>query len=132
MSTTVWAWHSLRSGVTSVVEDFLALDAARKALNAEDRVELGTAGWTLGPMADRAYWDKVLPKDWLLSSIDEALGQTDVEPEYAEVKNHRKQIIPWAEDVRIFLPHLRLVNQPSALCGTTQCCAEFSAKRGAF
>jgi hypothetical protein len=120
------------SGVTSVVEDFLALDAARKALNAEDRVELGTAGWTLGPMADRAYWDKVLPKDWLLSSIDEALGQTDVEPEYAEVKNHRKQIIPWAEDVRIFLPHLRLVNQPSALCGTTQCCAEFSAKRGAF
>ena len=70
------------TAVTSVVQDFMAADAARKHLNAT--FGLATSGWTLGPLADRAYFDKVLPEGWALSSIDENLGQSDVEPEYRD------------------------------------------------
>ena len=65
------------SAVTVVVEDFLAADAAAKAVNAS--FKLATCGWTLGPMEDRAYFDKVVPRDWTLSSIDEDLGNAGVE-----------------------------------------------------
>ncbi len=90
------------SAVTSVVEDFLAADAAAKAMSAN--FSLGTSGWTLGPMQDRAYFDKVLPRDWTLTSIDESLGTAGVEAAYAQVQNRSteggKWIIPWAEDGR--------------------------------
>ena len=80
--------------------DFLAADAAAKAMNAT--FSLGTSGWTLGPMEDRAYFDKVLPRDWTLTSIDENLGTAGVEVAYAQVQNRSakggKWIIPWAED----------------------------------
>ena len=88
------------TAVSTVVEDFLAADAASKAINASFR--LASSGWTLGPMADRAYFDKALPAGWTLTSIDEDLGQAGVEAAYAAVTNHTKWVIPWAEDD----PHL--------------------------
>lgn len=112
------------SSVSTVVEDFLAADAAAKAVNAS--FKLGTSGWTLGPKEDRAWFDKVLPRDWTLcepawlfnhlnvlnllgflhpscrTSIDEDLGNAGVESAYAQVTNRSseggKWVIPWSEE----------------------------------
>ena len=88
------------SAVSSVVEDFLAADAAAKKIGAN--FSLATSGWTLGPAEDRAYFDKVLPPGWTLTSIDETLGDSPVESAYSNVTAHHSWIIPWAEDD----PHL--------------------------
>ena len=88
------------SAVSSVVEDFLAADAAAKKIGAN--FSLATSGWTLGPAEDRAYFDKVLPPGWTLTSIDETLGDSPVESAYSNVTAHNSWIIPWAEDD----PHL--------------------------
>lgn len=113
------------SAVTSVVEDFLAADAAAKAMNAS--FSLGTSGWTLGPMEDRAYFDKVLPRDWTLTSIDENLGHAGVEAAYAKVQNRSaeggKWIIPWAEDGRFTSSDLYFVFLAGVFVLTTSCCA---------
>ena len=69
------------SAVSSVVEDFLAADAAAKKIGAN--FSLATSGWTLGPAEDRAYFDKVLPPGWTLTSIDETLGDSPVESAYS-------------------------------------------------
>ena len=68
--------------------------AARQALGMPFR--LATGGWTLGPLlgpnaAGKAsggsnFWDQVLPKDvFALGSIDEGLGDADVESCYGEL-----------------------------------------------
>ena len=64
------------SAVTCVVEDFLAADEAAQRINAT--FKLATSGWTLGPFANRSYFDKVLPEGWTLTSIDETLGDAPV------------------------------------------------------
>ena len=49
----------------------------------------------------RWYYDTVLPSDWTVSSIDMDVGNTPVDPAYANI-THRpianKWSIPWAED----------------------------------
>ena len=47
------------------------------------------------PYADRSYFDRVLPAGWTLSSINEAVGNTPTEPQYANVTKHPKWAIPW-------------------------------------
>ena len=53
-----------------------------------------SAGWTLGPLDNRSYFD-VLPPGWSLSSINEKVGNWPPEPEYANVTQHDKWVIPW-------------------------------------
>ena len=85
--------------VKNVVAEFQAADAAKKAVGARmENISLATCGWTLGPGADRAYFDKVLPAGWTLSSINEAVGNTPTEAAYANVTKHDKWAIPWLED----------------------------------
>jgi len=38
------------------------------------------------------------PLGWTLSSINEAVGNANVEPEYTNVTHHPKWSIPWLED----------------------------------
>jgi hypothetical protein len=83
------------SAVTTVVEDFLAAEAAARKLNVS--FQLATSGWTLGPAANRSYFDKILPEGWTLASIDETLGDAPVEAAYADVTEHPSWIIPWME-----------------------------------
>lgn len=41
---------------------------------------------------------QVLPEEYTITSINEALGNTDCEPEYADITRHPKWSIPWMED----------------------------------
>jgi hypothetical protein len=81
--------------IADVLADFLALDAAARLENAE--FELATCGWSLGPKGNRSYFD-VLPAGWTLSSINEAVGNTPTEKQYADVTHHKSWAIPWMED----------------------------------
>ena len=81
--------------IAGVLTDFLAADAAKQAENAD--FELATCGWSLGSKGNRSYFD-VLPSGWTLSSINEAVGNTPTEKEYANVKHHKSWAIPWMED----------------------------------
>ena len=78
--------------VQTVLADMLAADAAKKATGAN--FSLATCGWTLGPLDNRSYFD-VLPSGWSLSSINEKVGNWPPEPEYANVTQHDKWVIPW-------------------------------------
>ena len=84
--------------VQSFVEDMLAAREAWEALGGGEMFKLGTCGWTLGPKVDRSYFDKVLPDDIILSSINEAVGNANVQTEYSDVRRKDKWSIPWLED----------------------------------
>ena len=49
----------------------------------------------MGPLDNRSYFDDVLPPGWSLSSINEKVGNWPPEPEYANVTQHDKWVIPW-------------------------------------
>lgn len=63
--------------------------------------KLASCGWVVGPLGARWYYDTILPSSWVISSIDMDVGNTDVDPAYANI-THRttanKWAIPWAED----------------------------------
>ena len=59
---------------------------------------LATAGWELGPQEDRAAYDRLLPKDVAVSSINPELGFDPVEPAFARIQGRDKWAIPWLED----------------------------------
>ena len=80
------------------VSDMLAAHQARKDLGLDKTLKLATCGWTVGPRVQREYFDKVLPADWTITSINEGLGNVNCEPEYAKITNHAKWSIPWMED----------------------------------
>ena len=86
--------------VQMVLEDMLAAERAWQAV--KPPFGLATNGWSLGPAADKAYWDKKLPTDsgsvWAMSTQGEGLGRVDVLPAYGEVKRKDKWVIPWIED----------------------------------
>jgi hypothetical protein len=54
------------------LEDFLAADAARRAMGMPFR--MATGGWTMGPLNDRLFFDEKLPSDFAIGSIDVSGG----------------------------------------------------------
>ena len=98
-----WEWG--KTGVNSTttkqaLSDLLVSIPARTAAGAN--FTFATCGWELGPVDDKSYFDDVLPVEVeALSSIDQRVGWSDVDPVYAEVKRE-KWVIPWMEDD----PHL--------------------------
>jgi hypothetical protein len=82
--------------VKAVVEDLAAAQAAHDAVNAS--FKLATCGWVVGPLGARWYMDSILPPNWSISSIDMAVGNTPVDPAYANITHHPKWAIPWLED----------------------------------
>ncbi|KAH3745392.1 di-glucose binding within endoplasmic reticulum family protein [Pelomyxa schiedti] len=94
-----WEWSNYQQNDTIVqqaVQDMNDAFTARNLVNAT--FQLATCGWVLGPSPNRAYFDDVLPSEYILSSIDQQVGKSAVDPAYADVKNHRKWDIPWMED----------------------------------
>ena len=63
--------------------------------------KLATCGWVVGPKGARWYYDTVTQPSLTISSIDMDVGNTPVDPAYANI-THRpsanKWAIPWAED----------------------------------
>jgi hypothetical protein len=98
----VWEWNQVNitdPTVQNVVADTKAIVAAHASVNAS--FGLATCGWVVGPLGARWYFDSVLPSDWLMSSIDMNVGNTEVDPAYANL-THRttknKMFIAWSED----------------------------------
>ncbi len=75
------------------------LELARAAAEATGApFQLATCGWVLGPPADRALFDRVLPPGWPVSCINREVGHEPVEPAFAAVQGRPKWAIPWLED----------------------------------
>jgi hypothetical protein len=97
-----WEWDKVDIN-NPLIQDAVA--DTRKLQAAHDFVQpsfgLASCGWVVGPLGARWYYDTVLPSSWVISSIDMDVGNTDVDPAYANI-THRsaanKWAIPWAED----------------------------------
>lgn len=72
-----------------------AMEAAR---NVDAPFDLATCGWVLGPVNDRAYFDKFLPKTWPMSCINRYVGYEPIEADFAKTKDRPLWAIPWMED----------------------------------
>ena len=97
----LWTCEGWRSRNTAeelkvVVEHCNAAHEAIRSVGAPFR--LATSGWVLGPQEDRAAYDRLLPKDVAVSSINPELGNNPVEPAYARIQGREKWAIPWMED----------------------------------
>ena len=82
--------------VQGMVENFQALHEAKEETGLPTK--LATGGWTLGPLADLAYFDNVLPEGFVMTSINEKIGMQNVEAAYGNVTKHQGWSIPWMED----------------------------------
>ena len=91
-----WEWS--RVPITSpliqdAVNDMRAMQAAHDAL--APPFGLASCGWTVGPLGARWYYDTVLPSTTVISSIDMDVGNTPVDPAYANI-THRPTANKWA------------------------------------
>jgi len=59
---------------------------------------LATCGWTVGPPGDLAGFDRILPEDSSIGSINRNVGFAPVEPDFAKIKRCDTWVIPWLED----------------------------------
>jgi len=94
-----WEWNKVNVTdpvVSQAVDDFMSAYNALKKVNGN--FSLATCGWVLGPIDDRAYFDKILPNLYTLSSIDMNVGWSPVDRAYAQITRHKKWVIPWMED----------------------------------
>ena len=97
-----WEWDNV------AIDNPLIQDAVRDTRNAQaahDAVgpsfALASCGWVVGPAGARWYYDTVLPSSWAISSIDMDVGNTPVDPAYANITHRTRELkwaIPWAED----------------------------------
>lgn len=92
-----WTWNGNTSNqLTATVADMkIALQALEEAGRP---FELATAGWVLGPVDDRAAFDRMLPDRIALSAINRTVGHTPVDEGFARVEGREKWAIPWLED----------------------------------
>jgi hypothetical protein len=91
-----WLGGAPQDLVDKTIADMRAAHDAAQAMSAPFRV--GTCGWVLGPPADRALFDKALPKGMFVSCINREVGMTPVDRGFAGVQGRDKWAIPWLED----------------------------------
>ncbi len=92
-----WTWSGTKpEQIEATLADLNAAAEAARKVGAP--FGLATCGWVLGPVQDRAMFDKVLPKDWAISCINRQVGHEPVEPGFAQVEGRPKWAIPWLED----------------------------------
>jgi hypothetical protein len=92
----IWQPEGDRRYGKDVDDEFKIAAARMKELKAP--FQLATCGWSMGPIKDPAYFDRVLPKDIIMSNIQMAYGRKPLEEQYREVKGREKWAIPWLED----------------------------------
>jgi hypothetical protein len=101
-----WTWSG--NNQKHIKQTRLDLEAA---MTAADKVKVpfsfATCGWVLGPVQDRAMFDKFLPPAWAMSCINREVGFYPVETDFAKISNRPKWAIPWLEDdPGLILPQL--------------------------
>lgn len=72
--------------------------AMRAARNVGAPFTLATCGWVLGPVNDRSYFDRFLPKSWPMSCINRYVGFEPIEEGFARTEGRPLWAIPWLED----------------------------------
>jgi hypothetical protein len=72
--------------------------AMRAARNVNAPFTLATCGWVLGPVNDRSYFDRFLPKSWPMSCINRYVGFEPIEEGFARTEGRPLWAIPWMED----------------------------------
>jgi len=92
-----WTWNpETKEDLAKAIRDF---DAAIKAYEAiKPSFNLATCGWVLGPMSDRALFDKYLPKSVAFSCINRHVGWEPIDPAFVRINEREKWAIPWLED----------------------------------
>ena len=92
-----WTWASVsQQQIDRTMADFRVAIAAAKKVGAT--FTLATCGWVLGPPQQPALFASVLPKEMPMSCINREVGNTPVEPGFANVTGRPKWAIPWMED----------------------------------
>jgi hypothetical protein len=92
-----WTWAAVpEPQVAATVADFRAAMAAAEKVRAP--FTLATCGWVLGPPQDPSRFDRFLPKTMPMSCISRNVGNSPVEPGFADVAGRPKWSIPWLED----------------------------------
>ena len=103
-----WEWSGINSSnpvVPAAVDD---INTAYKVLSSLPNLpgvgpnvnfSLVLSGWVLGPLPDRTFFDTRIPAGVVaMSSLDQQVGWSPVDPAYAKVTIHKKWAIPWLED----------------------------------
>ena len=96
-SPETWSYSSPPQNTTDeLIKTYKAALAAQKATNAP--FEIASMGWSLGPQNDPLVLDRNLPKEMIMSTQNLNVGKGPVQPEWAQITNRRKWVIPWMED----------------------------------
>ena len=96
-SRECWTWNAPHP---EEVDTFVAdVDRIHQPVKGEGiPMQVGTAGWVLGPSFDRAYFDKQLDSDVVLSAISRDFGAVPLDAGYLESKPERETwAIGWME-----------------------------------
>ncbi len=92
-----WTWDDAKPEAIEAVTTDLAMgvEAWREAAPS---FKLATCGWVLGPPSNRTLFDRVLPKDVAMSTINREVGKAPVDPGFARIEGRSLWAIPWMED----------------------------------
>ncbi len=92
-----WTWEAVKQEqIDSTLMDLNVSLAAAKKTNAP--FTLATSGWVLGPPQNPTLFDASFPKTMPMSCINRSVGNTPVEPGFANIEGRPKWAIPWLED----------------------------------
>ncbi|MHC4201407.1 MAG: malectin domain-containing carbohydrate-binding protein, partial [Planctomycetota bacterium] len=92
-----WGWGGDKRGqFEATTRDIQAALGALEQIG--NPLTLGTCGWVLGPVHDRAALDAFLAKSSPMACINRRLGHEGVEPAFANVIGRPKWAIPWMEN----------------------------------
>lgn len=91
-----WIRGNTEQHEQEVISDLQA--AVRAAEQTKSTFNLATSGWVLGPQGDRSKFDRLLPKNVAMSTLNGAVGYTPLEPAFAKITNRPKWALPWIED----------------------------------
>lgn len=92
--------NSTSASVQQIVRDAHTAVAALANVWPNSNVTITMSGWMLGPPDQPYYFDRVLPKEVAISTLDPNVGWDPVDPGWAGVTaaDRGKILIPWAED----------------------------------
>jgi hypothetical protein len=92
-----WTWDDAAPKAIKAVTTDLDM-AVRAWSEVRPPFRLATCGWVLGPPSDRTLFDRVLPKDVAMSTINREVGKAPVDPGFARISERSLWAIPWLED----------------------------------
>ncbi|MDP8244335.1 MAG: malectin domain-containing carbohydrate-binding protein [Candidatus Hinthialibacter antarcticus] len=101
-----WTWQGNSPEQIQHTKDDLTA-AMRAAEAVEAPFQFATCGWVLGPVQDRALFDRFLPKSFSMSCINRQVGKEPVDPAFKRIEDRSLWAIPWLEDdPNLLMPQL--------------------------